>query len=64
MKDVYDSVGAVPRESVTYENVIKPLIDLDGDVHTESGTITVRFYMQELFPLSQTCLVCCKCCIR
>jgi len=40
MKEVYDSVGAVPRESVTYENVIKPLVDLDGDVHTESGTIT------------------------
>ena len=50
MKEVYDSVGAVPRESVTYENVIKPLVDLDGDVHTESGTITVRFRMQEIVP--------------
>ena len=63
MKEVYDSVGAVPRESVTYENVIKPLVDLDGDVHTESETITVRFRMQEILPISPSCLVCRKCCI-
>ena len=31
MKEVYDSIGAVPRESVSFENVIKPLIDIDGE---------------------------------
>merc|ERR1711892_72473 len=40
MKKVYDYVGAVPRESVNFDNVIKPLIDLDGDVHTQSGALT------------------------
>merc|ERR1712106_989751 len=40
MHDCYDSVGAVPREGVTFENVIKPLIDLDGDAHTEGLTLT------------------------
>ena len=41
MTKVYDSVGGVPRESVNFENVIKPLIDLDGDIHTQSGALTV-----------------------
>eukprot|EP00090_Calanus_glacialis_P007989 TRINITY_DN1635_c0_g1_i1.p1 TRINITY_DN1635_c0_g1~~TRINITY_DN1635_c0_g1_i1.p1 ORF type:complete len:781 (-),score=191.71 TRINITY_DN1635_c0_g1_i1:71-2413(-) len=40
MTKVYDSVGGVPRESVNFENVIKPLIDLDGDIHTQSGALT------------------------
>eukprot|EP00092_Neocalanus_flemingeri_P009866 GFUD01010635.1.p1 GENE.GFUD01010635.1~~GFUD01010635.1.p1 ORF type:complete len:787 (+),score=201.65 GFUD01010635.1:408-2768(+) len=40
MKDVYDNVGGVPREGVNFANVIKPLIDLDGDVHTQSGVLT------------------------
>ena len=44
MKNVYDYVGAVPRESVNFDNVIKPLIDLDGDVHTQSGALTVSVY--------------------
>jgi len=41
MKQVYDDVGAVPREGVSYNNVIKPLVDLDGDVKTRSETITL-----------------------
>ena len=41
MQDVYDAVGAVPREGVTFNNVIKPLIDLDGDAHTHSGVLSV-----------------------
>ena len=32
MEDVYNTVGAVPREDVSFENVIKPLIDLEGEV--------------------------------
>ena len=43
MEDVYDTVGAVPREAVSFENVIKPLIDLDGQIHYQSGVLSVSF---------------------
>jgi len=40
MENVYDNVGSVPRENVNFQNIIKPLIDLDGDVTTQSGVLT------------------------
>ena len=41
MENVYDNVGGMPGESVSFKNVIKPLIDLDGDMHTQIQTLTV-----------------------
>ena len=43
MEDVYDTVGAVPREAVSFENVIKPLIDLDGEKHYQDHIYIVSF---------------------
>ena len=41
MEDVYDAVGAVPREGVSFENVIKPLIDLNGEIFYQSKVLSV-----------------------
>ena len=38
---MHDSVGAVSKEDVRFENVIKPLIDLDGYTHTQLFAIKV-----------------------
>jgi len=40
MKNVYDDVGKVAREEITFKNVIQPLIDLDGEYHTQSNALT------------------------
>ena len=41
MQTTYDQVAWVPEDKVTYDNTLKPLIDLDGEVHWQSGVITV-----------------------
>ena len=41
MEDVYNAVGAVPKEGVCFENVIKPLIDFEGEVHYQKGVLSV-----------------------
>ena len=41
MKVVYDTVGSVPAQGVTLANVLKPLIDLDGEVQYRVGALTV-----------------------
>ena len=43
MEDVYDTVGAVPREAVSFKTVIKPLIDLDGDKLSQNHIFSVSF---------------------
>ena len=43
MEDVYNTVGAIPREAISFENVIKPLIDLDGEDLYQSGVLSVGF---------------------
>lgn len=45
METVYDQVGWVPREKVNFHNTLKPLIDLEGELHWQSGVITVRMSM-------------------
>ena len=32
VKTVYDNVGGVEKENISFENIIKPLMDLDGDI--------------------------------
>jgi len=44
MKNVYDDVGKVAREEITFKNVIQPLIDLDGEVYTQS--VALKFARQ------------------
>ena len=51
MEDVYDTVGAVPREAVSFENVIKPLIDLDGEKLSQIHISSVSF--QNFYSLIQ-----------
>ena len=41
MKAVYDRVGAVPATEISFASVLKPLIDLDGEMHWKSGVVTV-----------------------
>ena len=41
MRTVYDQVGWVPWEKVNFDNTLKPLIDLDGELHWQSGVVTV-----------------------
>ena len=43
MEDVYDTVGAVPREAVRFENVIKPLIDSYGENYNQKKVLSVSF---------------------
>ena len=43
MEDVYDTVGAVPREAVRFENVIKPLIDSYGENYNQKNVLSVSF---------------------
>ena len=42
MRTVYDQVGWVPQDKVNFDNTLKPLIDLDGELHWQSGVVTVR----------------------
>ena len=44
MEDVYKAVGAVPRDDISFENVIKPLIDIEGEVHTKTEFLWVSAY--------------------
>ena len=41
MNATYDQVAWVPRDKVSYDNTLKPMIDLTGEVHWQSGVITV-----------------------
>ena len=41
MRTVYDQVGWVPQDKVNFDNTLKPLIDLDGELHWQSGVVTV-----------------------
>ena len=41
MRTVYDLVGWVPEDKVNFDNTLKPLIDLDGELHWQSGVVTV-----------------------
>ena len=34
-------VSWVPKDKVNFDNTLKPLIDLDGDIHWQNGVITV-----------------------
>jgi len=40
MNATYDQVAWVPRDKVSYDNTLKPMIDLTGEVHWQSGVIT------------------------
>merc|ERR1719422_1285083 len=40
MQTTYDQVSWVPKDKVNFDNTLKPLIDLDGDIHWQSGVIT------------------------
>ena len=41
MRTVYDQIGWVPKDKVNFDNTLKPLIDLDGELHWQSGVVTV-----------------------
>ena len=41
MESVHSRVGNIPKESVTFDRVIKPLIDLDGHIRRQFGTLLV-----------------------
>jgi len=40
VKAVYDAVGSVDKEKVTFDNVIKPLVDIDREAYTRTCAIT------------------------
>merc|ERR1719251_483308 len=40
MRTVYDQIGWVPKDKVNFDNTLKPLIDLDGELHWQSGVVT------------------------
>ena len=44
MRTVYDQVGWVPQDKVNFDNTLKPLIDLDGELHWQSGVVTVSIF--------------------
>ena len=37
MKTVYDNVGRVEKENINFDSIIKPIIDLDGDISNNIG---------------------------
>ena len=45
MKKVHDQVGAVPKEDVTFENVLKPLIDFDDKYTHKAYALMVNLFI-------------------
>ena len=55
MSTVYDQVGWVPQDKVNFDNTLKPLIDLDGELHWQSGVVTVSKFCSLNDLLRQCC---------
>ena len=54
-------VSWVPKDKVNFDNTLKPLIDLDGDIHWQSGVITVGILSITIISLVYDLSVCQEC---
>merc|ERR1719509_474670 len=60
--NVYDGLADLPLDEVTYETVLKPLIDLDFESQSKNSWLDVSNGIGEKILLSSVLLQCCPGC--